>query len=88
MVSVCFYFQLHQPYRLNKYQEEGIIKQFVPIFDWSKFGYDYLVNLLLKFEKPSSIKSFIQELFHNIKGDKLISEGIATYFERKTVPIY
>ena len=32
----------------------------------------------------SEIKSFIQELFHNIKGNKLISEGIATYFERKT----
>ena len=29
------------------------------------------------------IKSFIQEMFQNAKGDKLISEGIAAYFERK-----
>src|SRR3989344_8947386 len=49
-------------YKIKKYQDEGLIRGFFTFFDWSKFGYDYLVNLLLKFEKPSSIKSFIQEL--------------------------
>ena len=49
-------------YKIKKYQEQGIIKGFFTLFDWSKFGYEYLVILLLKFEKPSSIKPFIHEL--------------------------
>ena len=49
-------------YKIKKYQDEGLIRGFITLFDWSKFGYDYLVNLLLKFEKPSSIKQFISEL--------------------------
>lgn len=53
-------------YKIKKYQSEGLIRGFFTLFDWNKFGYDHLVNLLLKFERPSSIKQFISEL----KDDK------------------
>lgn len=53
-------------YRMKKYLSEGLIKKFFTFFDWSKFGYDYYAALLLKFEKYSSAKEFMQKL----KNDK------------------
>ncbi len=49
-------------YRINKYLKEELIRKFCPIFDWSKLGYDALVILLLKFEKPRMAEDFSKDL--------------------------
>lgn len=49
-------------YKIRKYQNEGLIKDFLTFFNWSKFGYNELVSLLLKFEKPSSVEVFAEKL--------------------------
>ncbi len=49
-------------YRINKYLQEGLIKKFFPVFDWSKLGYEVLAILLLKFEKPKMVEEFSKTL--------------------------
>lgn len=49
-------------YRMNKYLKEGLIRKFFPIFDWSKFGYNALVILFLKFEIPKMAENFSKDL--------------------------
>lgn len=49
-------------YRINKYLKEGLIKKFCPIFNWSKLGYNLLVILLLKFEKPKMAEDFSKNI--------------------------
>ena len=38
-------------YRLKKHQKEGLIKQFIPIFNYPKMGYEVIANLFMKFDK-------------------------------------
>lgn len=52
-------------YKIKKYQTEGLIRGFFTFFDWRKFGYNELVALFLKFEKPSHIETFTQTLKQN-----------------------
>lgn len=52
-------------YRINKYTEEGLIKKFIPIFDWEKLGYSIFAILLLKFEKPRMSEKFPGKLNKN-----------------------
>jgi len=52
-------------YRINKYMKEGLIIKFRPIFNYSKFGYNVIVVLLLKFEKPKMAGSFSKSLNKN-----------------------
>ncbi len=49
-------------YRINKYLNEGLIRKFFPVFNWSKLGYDVLAVLLLKFEKPKMAADFFGTL--------------------------
>tara|TARA_Y100000310_G_scaffold340741_1_gene437572 strand:+ start:6657 stop:7622 length:966 start_codon:yes stop_codon:yes gene_type:complete len=57
-------------YKLKKYQSEGIIKQFITLFNYPKLGYNTLSALLLKI-RPDKIKEFSEKL----KQDKnLISK--------------
>jgi len=49
-------------YRLNKYFSEGLIRTIFPVFNYSKLGYNYIIVLFLKFDKPSSYKSFSEKL--------------------------
>jgi DNA-binding Lrp family transcriptional regulator len=49
-------------YRINKYLESGLIKKFVPIFDWSKLGYSIFAVILLKFETPKMAEGFSKSL--------------------------
>jgi len=49
-------------YKIKKYLSSGLIRGFVTFFDYRKFGYNYLAALMLKFEKPSSIKQFTEKL--------------------------
>lgn len=59
-------------YKIKKYLDTGLIKGFLTLFDYSKFGYNYFAILLLKFEKMSSVKAFSQKLN---KNNNLISYG-------------
>lgn len=52
-------------YKIKKYVDSGLIRRFVTLFDYNKFGYNYFIILLLKFEKVSSIKAFSQKLGKN-----------------------
>ena len=52
-------------YRINKYIKEGLIRYFIPLFDWSKLGYDTLAILLLKFEKSKMAEEFSKVLKEN-----------------------
>ncbi len=52
-------------YKVKKYVDSGLIRRFVTLFDYNKFGYNYFVILLLKFEKASSTKFFSQKLSKN-----------------------
>jgi len=49
-------------YKLNKYLSSGLICGFFPVFNYPKFGYNYLLVLFLKFDKPSSYKTFSEKL--------------------------
>jgi len=42
-------------YRIKKYISEGLIRKFFTFFDYSSFGYNYLVALFLKFENMTFI---------------------------------
>jgi|SRR3989344_961799 len=59
-------------YRLKKYTDEGLIRGFFSLFDYGKFGYDYFVTVLLKFEKHSSTAKFSKGL---VKHKNVISWG-------------
>src|SRR3989344_8884502 len=59
-------------YRINKYLKEGLIRNFIPIFDWSKFDYKVLAILLLRFEKPIMAEDFSKTL---IKDKNCMSYG-------------
>ncbi len=52
-------------YKIKKYVDSGLIKGFLTLFDYSKFGHNYFAILLLKFEKTSSVKTFSQKLDKN-----------------------
>ena len=52
-------------YRINKYIEEGIIRKFFTVFNYSKIGYPYFTLLLLKFNKYSDLNSFKENLGKN-----------------------
>jgi len=52
-------------YKIKKYISEGLIKKFITVFDWSKFGYTCFTSLLIKFEKPCSKNTFIKKLTKN-----------------------
>jgi len=52
-------------YRINKYMKEGLIRKFCPIFNYPKLGYNVIVVLLLKFEKPKMSDSFSASLNKN-----------------------
>jgi len=60
-------------YRINKYLEEGVIKKFATIFNYSAFNYNYLVILFIKFEKSKSINLFLKKEDKNCiaKGEAL-----------------
>ena len=49
-------------YRIKKYISEGLIRKFFTFFDYSSFGYNYLVALFLKFEKTSHVEKFTSKL--------------------------
>ncbi len=49
-------------YRLKKYLKKGLIRKFFPVFDWNKLGYEVLVILFLKFEKPKMAEDFSKTL--------------------------
>lgn len=49
-------------YNINRYIKEGIIRKFLTVFDYSKFGYPYLASLFLKFERHSSVERFKHKL--------------------------
>jgi len=49
-------------YRLNKYFSEGLIKKIYPVLNYSKLGYNYILVLFLKLNKPSSYKTFSEKL--------------------------
>ena len=59
-------------YRINKYIEEGIIRKFFTIFNYSKLGYPYFALLLLKFNKYGDLSSFKGNLG---KNNHCISHG-------------
>ncbi|MFA6023333.1 MAG: Lrp/AsnC family transcriptional regulator [Candidatus Pacearchaeota archaeon] len=59
-------------YRINKYLEEGLIRKFFPVFDWSKLGYNILAILFLKFEKPKMAEDFSKNL---VKDKNCMSYG-------------
>src|SRR3989344_1337315 len=42
-------------YRLKKHQKEGLIKQFIPIFNYPKMGYEVIATLFMKFDKNLSV---------------------------------
>src|SRR3989344_1153111 len=52
-------------YRIKKYYDEGLIKEFVVMFNYSAFGYDIFAALLLKFERHSSVNKFMKEIRNN-----------------------
>jgi len=49
-------------YRLDKYLSEGLIRTICPVFNYSKLGYNYILVLFLKLDKPSSYKAFSEKL--------------------------
>jgi DNA-binding Lrp family transcriptional regulator len=48
-------------YRIKKFVDEGIIKQFTTLFNYSALGYEKYYVLLLKFSKPIYAKSFFSK---------------------------
>ena len=48
-------------YKIKKFIDEGIIKQFTTLFNYPAFGYKYYYILLLKFTKPIYAKNFFQK---------------------------
>ncbi|MBS3094721.1 Lrp/AsnC family transcriptional regulator [Candidatus Pacearchaeota archaeon] len=52
-------------YKMKKYLEEGVIKKFFPIFNYSAFGYNCFASLFLKFEKSNSAEKFLKILEKN-----------------------
>jgi DNA-binding Lrp family transcriptional regulator len=53
-------------YRIEKFQQEGIIKGYIPLVSYSRLGYHLISLFLLKFTNQSEIKEFKQF----IKNDK------------------
>lgn len=49
-------------YRLNKYQKEGLIKQFIPIINYQLLGYEKQVIIFLKFETEKDAKEYSKTL--------------------------
>ncbi|MCK5624898.1 winged helix-turn-helix transcriptional regulator [Candidatus Pacearchaeota archaeon] len=52
-------------YRLNKYIQTKLIKQFVPIINYSELGFEKQVILFLKFETPKLAEKFAKTLSKN-----------------------
>ena len=49
-------------YRLSNYFSSGLIKKFFPVFNYKKFSYNYLNNILLKFDKFEYYNKFIKKI--------------------------
>jgi len=65
-------------YKIQKFENQGLIKGYIPIINYAKFGYSHHVILLLKF----SNNSLIQDFKKNHKQDKnriLHGEPLAKY---------
>ena len=52
-------------YRLNKYTQTGLIKQFIPIINYKAIGYNKQVIFFLKFETSHEAKEYYKELKNN-----------------------
>ena len=52
-------------YRLRKYEDNGLIRKYFPVFDYAKLGYNNVALLLLKFEKRRMSKEFVNTLAKN-----------------------
>jgi DNA-binding Lrp family transcriptional regulator len=64
-------------YKIKKFEEEKIIKGYIPIVDYSKLGYNLITTLLIKFNKPSKISEFKQKYKsdqHRISYGELLAE--------------
>ena len=65
-------------YRIKKFEQEGIIRGYIPIVNYSKFGYPRLSILFLKFRKSSFIEEF-KKLYKNDKNRILHGEILSQY---------
>ena len=52
-------------YRLNKYQKEELIKQFIPIINYQLLGYEKQIIIFLKFETEKDSKEYSKQLKNN-----------------------
>src|SRR3989338_4517697 len=59
-------------YNMKKYEHEGLIKKYPCYFDYSKFGYNYFVSILVKLENFDLIDKFVER---SIKSKNLICIG-------------
>jgi len=62
-------------YRIKKYLDSGIIKNFTTLFNYSTFGYKYYIALLIKFSKPIYAKEFFEK-----HGKEKNTLGLGTHF--------
>lgn len=49
-------------YRIQKYLESGLIRKFIPLFNYSKLGYNYFNIIFLKFNTEKEIQQFTEKL--------------------------
>ena len=64
-------------YRIKKYEADGIIKSYVPIIRYSKLGYNNLIILMIKFQKPSCKEEFHKSVVndkHRISSVEILAK--------------